>query len=218
MVRIYRGRIGRKMKRLLLGAFSVFALSACATIAPDAAPAADSSEVKPLFGADDPYPVNPINLRRTTLVVKDAEASLALYRDALGFEIVYDQELTSPGLSSRHGADGKNRSRLVLTQTNSAEIGMLGIWQFLDQTEKDLAEPEAADFTPGKIVLLFHTKDLEEKFAAAASVPGVTVLGSPKERRYPSPAGEIVVMVSMLVDPDGHTIELNEKLFDPREQ
>lgn len=206
------------MKTLFIGALSALALSACATIAPDTGAGAEPTEANPLFGSDDPYPVNPINLRRTTLVVKDAEASLALYRDALGFEIVYDQELTSPGLSMRHGADGKNRSRLVLTQTNSAEIGMLGIWQFLDQTEKDLAAPTPADFTPGKIVLLFHTKDLEAKFAAAASVPGVTVLGSPKERRYPSPAGEIVVMVSMLVDPDGHTIELNEKLFDPREQ
>ena len=172
----------------------------------------------PLFGADDPYPVHPINLRRTTIVVRDAEASLALYRDALGFEVVYDQELSSPNLSGRYGADGQNRSRLVLTQTNSAELGMIGIWQFLDQTEKDLADPDPADFTPGEIVLLFHTSDLEATFARAAATPGVTVIGEPRERRYPSPAGEIVVMVSMLVDPDGHTIELNQKIFDPRDQ
>ncbi len=177
-------------------------------------PAAAQSE---LLGAGNPYPVFDINLRRTTLVVRDVEASLRLYRDALGFDVVYDQELTSPGLSTRHGADGKNRSRLVLTQTNSAELGMIGLWQFLDPTDKDLAAPDAADFTPGEIVLLFHTENLEGRFAAAAEVPGVTVLGPPTERRYPSPAGDIVVMVSMLVDPDGHTIELNQKIFDPRE-
>ncbi len=170
-----------------------------------------------LLGAGNPYPVFDINLRRTTLVVRDVEASLRLYRDALGFDVVYDQELTSPALSTRHGADGKNRSRLVLTQTNSAELGMIGLWQFLDPTDKDLAAPDEADFTPGEIVLLFHTENLEDRFAAAAEVPGVTVLGPPTERRYPSPAGDIVVMVSMLVDPDGHTIELNQKIFDPRE-
>lgn len=196
---------------------AALSLGACVSVT-TTAPAVEASSPKSLlFGADDPYPIHPINLRRTTIIVKDAEASLALYRDAMGFEVVYDQELTSPGLSTRYGADGENRSRLVLTQTNSAELGMLGIWQFLDQTEKDLAEPDAADFTPGEIVLLFHTKNLEETFARAAAVPGVTVIGEPKERRYPSPAGDIVVMVSMLVDPDGHTIELNEKIFDPRD-
>lgn len=214
-------------KTLIAGLTASFALGGCIIVDADETPentvtrvkTVDAVEAEPaLFGGDDPYPVHPINLRRTTLVVKDAEASLALYRDALGFEVVYDQELTSPGLSGRYGADGSNRSRLVLTQTNSAEIGMIGIWQFLDQTEKDLAEPDAADFTPGEIVLLFHTSELEEAFARAAATPGVTVLGEPKERRYPSPAGDIVVMVSMLVDPDGHTIELNQKIFDPRDQ
>jgi hypothetical protein len=46
----------------------------------------------------------------------------------------------------------------------------------------------------------------------------VTTIGAPKERRYPSPAGDIVVMVSMLVDNDGHTIELNQIISDPRQK
>lgn len=160
---------------------------------------------------------NPLDLRRTTLVVRDIEKSLALYRDALGMSVEYDQELTSPGLAMRHGADGENRSRLVLLKANDSFIGMLGLWQFLDQTEKDLAEPDAADFTPGEIVLLFNSKTLDVTFPAAAAAPGVTIVGEPKERRYPSPAGDIVVMVSMLVDNDGHTIELNQIVSDPRQ-
>lgn len=159
---------------------------------------------------------NPLDLRRTTLIVRDIEASLALYRDALGMEVAYDEELTSPGLSTRYSADGENRSRLVLLKANDDFIGMLGLWQFLDQTEKDLAKPDAADFTPGEIVLLFNTKDLATTFPSAASAPGVEVVGAPKERRYPSPAGEIVVMVSTLTDNDGHTIELNQIVSDPR--
>lgn len=159
---------------------------------------------------------NPLDLRRTTLVVRDIEVSLALYRDALGMTVAYDQELTSPGLAMRQGADGENRSRLVLLKANDDYIGMLGLWQFLDQTEADRAEPDPADFTPGEIVLLFNTATLEETFTAAAAAPGVRVVGEPKERRYPSPAGEIVVMVSMLTDNDGHTIELNQVIEDPR--
>ncbi len=210
------------MKVLLVAALCLPVLGACVMVDVDerrssSIQAPQAGAPAALLGAENPYPVFDINLRRTTLIVKDADASLKLYRDALGFNVVYDQELTSPGLTTRHGADGQNRSRLVLTQTNSAELGMIGIWQFLDQTDKDVAAADAADFTPGEIVLLFHTENLQERFDAAAAVPGVTVLGPPTERRYPSPAGDIVVMVSMLVDPDGHTIELNQKIFDPRD-
>lgn len=160
---------------------------------------------------------NPLDLRRTTLIVQDIERSLAFYRDALGMSVAYDQRISSPGLTMRAGADGKNRSRLVLLEANDSFIGMLGLWQFLDQTEQDLAEPDPADFTPGDIVLLFNTTELEETFPKAAASPGVRVVSEPVKRAYPSPAGEIVVMVSMLVDPDGHTVELNEIISDPRQ-
>jgi catechol 2,3-dioxygenase-like lactoylglutathione lyase family enzyme len=192
------------MKRLLLIALAM-ALSACAT--PAQQTTAPSSEVS--------APQVPIDLRRTTLVVRDMERSLALYRDALGMTVAYDQELTSPRLG-RADSDGVNRSRLVLLQANNDFIGMLGLWQFLDQTEFDRAEPDAADFTPGEIVLLFNAQDVEGAYARATAVDGVTAISPPTERRYPSPAGDIVVMVSMLVDPDGHTVELNQLISDPR--
>jgi catechol 2,3-dioxygenase-like lactoylglutathione lyase family enzyme len=175
------------LKHFILSALAVLALSACAT------PTARSPEVQ-LSAA------NPIDLRRTTLVVRDIDKSLALYRDALGMTVAYDQELTSPGL----------------LKANNDFIGMLGLWQFLDQTAADKASPHKADFTPGQIVLLFNSKNLDSTFSRAAAVPGVTAFEQPHERRYPSPQGDIVVRVSMLTDNDGHTIELNQLLSDPR--
>jgi catechol 2,3-dioxygenase-like lactoylglutathione lyase family enzyme len=159
---------------------------------------------------------NPLDLRRTTLIVRDIEKSLALYRDALGMTVEYDQQLTSPGLTSRAKGDGVNRSRLVLLKANDGFIGMLGLWQFLDQTKYDKRDPDPADFTPGDIVLLFNTDNLDEAFAKASAVKGVKIVGAPHPRRYPSSAGDIEVMVSMLVDPDGHTVELNKLISDPR--
>jgi len=160
----------------------------------------------------------PIVLRRTTLVVKDIEKSLALYRDALGMTVQYDQELKSPNLKTRHGDDGVNRSRLVFLQADNEFIGVIGLWQFLDQTEKDLAEPDAADLTPGEFVFVFNTDDLDATFKRAAATPGVTVIDPPEKSFYPSEAGTITTLVSMLVDPDGHTIELNQVLSDPRRE
>ena len=204
------------MMKPLLVALSALALSGC-VIAIDADSVDADIDREASMVEVEEADLNPLDLRRTTLVVRDIEKSLALYRDALGMTVEYDQELTSPGLSTRFGADGENRSRLVLLKANDSYIGMLGLWQFLDQTEQDLAEPDPADFTPGEIVLLFNSKTLDETFPAAAAAPGVSVIGEPKERRYPSPAGDIVVMVSMLTDNDGHTLELNQLISDPRQ-
>jgi len=204
------------MKRVFAGLLGAMALSGCVIVTD-----ADRIETSIDRKADakiEAVDTNPLDLRRTTLVVKDIEKSLALYRDALGMTVEYDQELTSPGLTPRYGADGQNRSRLVLLKANDSYIGMLGLWQFLDQTEKDLAPADPADFTPGEIILLFNSKTLKTTFPEAAGAPGVTVIGEPKERRYPSPAGDIVVMVSMLVDNDGHTVELNQLISDPRQK
>lgn len=208
------------MRPFLIAPFVALALGGCVIIESDKINREIEREVTTEIVEDvaEPEAENPLDLRRTTLVVRDIEKSLALYRDALGMTVEYDQELTSPGLAMRYGADGQNRSRLVLLKANDSFIGMLGIWQFLDQTEQDLAEPDAADFTPGEIVLLFNSNTLDETFPAAAAAPGVTIIGEPKDRRYPSPAGEIVVMVSMLTDNDGHTIELNQLISDPRSE
>ena len=216
------GACGLSAGRALMAIAAASALSllgGCGVAgAPEAAQAAQPEKAAQAAAGEASAQANPLDLRRTTLVVRDIETSLAFYRDALGMAVEYDQELTSPGLTTRHEADGENRSRLVLLKANNDYIGMLGLWQFLDQTEKDRAEPDAADFTPGEIVLLFNSRTLAETFPRAAAVPGVRVIGEPKLRKYPSPAGDIEVMVSMLVDPDGHTVELNQLIRDPRRE
>lgn len=157
-------------------------------------------------------PANPLDLRRTTLIVADAEASLALYRDALGMTVRYDEELTSPGLE-RHDADAENRSRLVLMKTNDDFVGGLGLWQFLDRAPTG-ARALGGGFRTGDVVILFNTEELDRHFAAARAVPGVSVVEEPHLRVYPGPSGDIRVMVSMIRDPDGYTAELNQLLDD----
>lgn len=178
------------------------ALSACAT--------ADAPSATRVAGEAG----NPLDLRRTTLIVGDVERSLALYRDALGMVARYDQELTSPGLA-RADADGVNRSRLVLLKTNDDFVAGLGLWQFLDRPAPPGPVGSGA-FETGEVVLLFNSERLDEQFAAAAQVPGVTVVERPHLRDYPGPGGTTIsVMVSTLLDPDGYVVELNQ-LLGPR--
>ena len=73
------------------------------------------------------------------------------------------------------------------------------------------------DWVPGEIVLLFNTAELDTVFPAAASVEGVTVISEPTYREYPGDGVTYEVMVSMLRDPDGHIVELNNRLSPPIE-
>jgi catechol 2,3-dioxygenase-like lactoylglutathione lyase family enzyme len=187
------------MRALILALAAALALASCAT-PPN--PTAQASQA-PAEAEER----NPLDLRRTTLIVRDMDRSLALYRDALGMTVAYDQMLTSPRLE-RAGGDGVNRSRLVLLRANNGFIGMLGLWQFLDGPPAE-APAAAPSFAPGEIVLLFNAEDLETRFPAVAATPGVTVISPPTPRTYPSANGNIEVIVSMLTDPDGHIVELN---------
>jgi len=148
----------------------------------------------------------PIDLRRTTLLVRDMEASLAFYEDALGLEKYYDQIITS--------RDGTSRSHLVLLRANDPNIGVLGLWEL--ENAADAPPPDFTDdWVPGEIVLLFNTSELDAVFPRAAATPGVTVMSEPALREYPGDGITYRVMVSMLRDPDGHIVELNRRLSPP---
>ena len=66
-------------------------------------------------------------------------------------------------------------------------------------------------------MLLFTTENLDERFAKAIQVPGVEVIGLPTDTSYPSYDGRstIGVRASMLYDPDGFLIELNQFIDPP---
>lgn len=175
---------------LLAGCLSVDAAG------PGAAPAPRAAEAER----------NPIDLRRTTLLVRDMDRSLAFYEGALGLEAYYDQIITS--------RDGTSRSRLVLLRANDPNIGVLGLWELEDAASAP--PPEfTEDWVPGEIVLLFNTAELDAVFPAAAAVEGVTVISEPTYREYPGDGVTYEVMVSMLRDPDGHIVELNNRLSPP---
>ncbi len=153
-------------------------------------------------------PRGPIDLRRTTLLVRSMEASLAFYEDALGLEKYYDQMITS--------RDGLRQSHLVLLRANDPNIGVIGLWEL--EGAADAPPPQFTDqWVPGEIVLLFNTSELDEVFPRAAAVEGVTVISEPTYREYPGDGVTYEVMVSMLRDPDGHIVELNNRLNPPLE-
>lgn len=166
--------------------------------------------LSPRAGAQ-PVPENertPVDIRRTTLVVRDIDRSLALYRDALGLKVVYDQNIG--------GDDGV---RLVLLRANDVFIGALGLMQRLSAEERARAAARPVvheKARAGQVILVINSKDLDQRFPRVKSAPGVKVSAEPHRVEYPgADGGTIPVMVSMVWDADGYFVELNQILGRP---
>jgi catechol 2,3-dioxygenase-like lactoylglutathione lyase family enzyme len=148
----------------------------------------------------------PVDVRRTTLIVRDMDRSLAFWRDALGLKVVYDRMLFEP----------PNQTRLVLLRANDEFIGLVGLME--RQATKATAPPvvyERASY--GNVIFVINAKDQEQRLEKVRRVPGVKLQGEPERIEYPSPDGKgtIPVMVTYLWDPDGYFVELNKILGTP---
>ena len=189
------------MERLFV--FAVGLALALTALASPAAPVADSDRVA-------------IDFRRTTLVVRDIDTSLKFYRDALGMQVIYDNAIRTPR-DAASDAEAERASRLVFLRANDDYVGIVGLLQYVKPPRR-AANQGLEPFTPGSTVFLFNAHDLETTFAKARDVTGVRVLATPTKTRYPSydGKGHIDVMVSVLTDPDGFVVELNQLLSELR--
>ncbi len=154
-------------------------------------------------------------LRRQTLIVRDIEASLALYRDALGMEVIYDQEINRPHPSQ----DRTQKLRLIFLKATHSFVGVLGLIDYEYGYPDHPAHQKPVrheGFTPGNSILIFNTTDLDAKWRSIVNKEGIKIISPPKLTKYPSYDGEGVlrVKVSKFYDPDGFLVELNQ-LLDP---
>lgn len=154
----------------------------------------------------------PLDLRRTTIVVGDTERSLAFYRDALGLKVIYDQAVNTPRDASSV-EEAEVARRLVFLRANDDYIGVLGLLEYI-KPRKEIVNLEGRAFDQGTTVLVFNHTDAAAAFERAKQVEGVVVLSEPEETEYPSYDGKSVirVLVSVVQDPDGIAVEINQVL------
>ena len=154
-----------------------------------------------------------LDLRRTTLVVRDMDASLRFYRDGLGMSVAYDRMIRTPR-EARDDASAEKSLRLVLLRANDDYIGMLGLMQYIKPVHPPRNARSDEMLNPGDIVLVFNTKQLQAKFEKIKANSNAKVGEAPHPTSYPSYDGKgvINVMFSSFYDPDGHYVEVNEVL------
>jgi len=157
----------------------------------------------------------PVDVRRTTLIVRDIERSLPFWRDALGLNVVYDEMIERP-LDPEQPEGGKRSLRLVLMRANDSFVGAVGLLEYVNPRRPERVAGEDRPIV-GDFIMVVNAKDLDTRWDEVKAVPGVKVLSEPTRIEYPAPGGQgvIPVMVTMVRDPDGYFVELNQILGTP---
>jgi catechol 2,3-dioxygenase-like lactoylglutathione lyase family enzyme len=163
-------------------------------------------------GVEKPAERLPTDVRRVTMIVRNIEASLKLYRDVLGLKINYDAVVTMSGVALPAGEPGA-KARLVLLNANDPFIGWIGLMEWLDPKLSDPG-PYPKRIGIGGHVIVTNTDDVDGRCARAKAVPGVTFTSEPKMQEYPGRNGAPPIRVKgcNFFDPDGTLIELNQLL------
>ncbi|MDM7957481.1 VOC family protein [Blastomonas sp.] len=163
-------------------------------------------------GVEAPAERLPTDIRRVTLIVRDMEASLKLYRDVVGLQVNYDTVVETSGVALPAGEPGA-KARLVLLNANDPFIGWIGLMQWTDPPLPDPG-PYPKRMGPGGTVIVMNTDDVDGRCAAAAKIPGVTMTAPPRMQEYPGRNGGPAIRVRgcNFFDPDGTLIEMNQIL------
>ncbi|MCA3691819.1 VOC family protein [Aquidulcibacter sp.] len=155
----------------------------------------------------------PIDIRRTTIIVRDMETSLKLYRDALGMRVNYDERMNVSSPAFAQGGPPRP-IRLVLLNANDPWIGWIGLIQYTDRPDHPkVKQPKVLG--PGSHIIVASVADAQKACDAAKAAPGVRLVVEPKVSVYPPRipgAPPIRVLGCQFFDADGAYLELNQTL------
>ena len=146
-------------------------------------------------------------VKRTTLMVRDMERSLAFYRDVLGATVWFDRPFTLDGGGLPIGKKG-DKLRLCIIQFEHDEIGMMGLMEFTDPV---MPAPEITyDLGYGRPVFVVVAEDARLIYDRASEL-GFKTRGEPKAWSTTGAKGETKHFLStFLWDADGHFFECNQ--------
>lgn len=170
-------------------------LAGCATTPPSPRPAATSEATQGTI------------LRRATLLTHDIEKSIAFY-ETIGFEQWY---VGKPGTISEaglpvEGTKPGDPSRFVIMKGKHPYIGMIGLLQYGEATVAPVARVRHGD-----AIMMVETEGLDQIYAELVAA-GHRVHKEIETTHIESVDKEWDSRFAMVYDPDGHLVELTERL------
>jgi catechol 2,3-dioxygenase-like lactoylglutathione lyase family enzyme len=148
-------------------------------------------------------------VRRTTLIVRSLERSVAFYRDVLGFSVWYDDDIVLSGVGLAAGKRG-DRTHLIIMQAEDPHIGMIGLLEFTDPPLPPPAQRRSR-LGIGDIVFVMQGPDTQATYERAVRF-GARIHAPPHRFEVRGADGRALSMTSLsLWDPDDYFIEFNTR-------
>lgn len=150
-------------------------------------------------------------LKRVTIWVRDVEASLALYRDVIGLDVIEDKTLSGPAIAAMVGLKDATM-RIVHLAPAGATHGWIGLYS-LSNANPPVPRPPAPEPTGlayGQVSVVLPT-DAMDRILPRLRERGVRFLTEPKDyvKTTPgdtTPAGRYTEAI--FFDPDGVMVSL----------
>lgn len=153
--------------------------------------------------------VDRFTIRRTTLIVRDVDASLDFYRRVMGMDMWYDQTMTVGGQVLPAGEPGA-KVRVAILKGNDPVVGMLGIMAFLEPPIERPPLPKRP-LQIGDTIFVAGAKNVRDVYARMRGAPA-HIVTAPIDDTAPSADGSILKLSTMsFFDPDGYFYELNTR-------
>jgi len=150
------------------------------------------------------------SIKRTTLIVRDAERAAQWYAHVFGMNRTMDTPFTLSGTQLAAGKKG-DQTRLVIMKANDDVIGMIGLLQWLDPPMETPHEVPAR-ITFGAPIFVVAAEDCKATVARALSL-GSHIYCAPREWEVKGFDGKIKQMVgASFFDLDGYFFEVNQAL------
>ena len=152
----------------------------------------------------------PTDFRRVTLMANRLEPALTVYRDILGMDVFYDDEVRV-AVPGRPADAPKAAARLVILKCNDPYIGMLGLLHLLEEQFEPLRPGDATtEIRAGEAMLVMQHDNVETAFERIRDVPGVRIVDEPRVSEFHR--GDSVMRVEgfRFFDPNGYFVDLNQ--------
>lgn len=147
-----------------------------------------------------------VTLTRTTIVVSDRAASLAFYRDTLGFTVIHEGPYSGTTFHGLFNLDPAADVYFVILRSRGQAGAMLGLLEIRD--DEVTPTEHATSRTPryGETILWFTTDNLDLDYQQLKEIDA-TIIAAPFDTR----GGREMVAA----DPDGVRLYLFEKTPQP---
>ncbi|MSO98452.1 MAG: hypothetical protein EXR11_09585 [Rhodospirillaceae bacterium] len=148
-----------------------------------------------------------VTLKRTTLIVRDAERMMRFYSDVLGWRVDYQSTMKLSGGIIPGGKPG-DEVKLFIMEGADKEIGKIGLLEWVSPRLPDPGPPKRR-LGIGNVVLVADVPNTTEMVKKIEAFPGAAIHSAPADGSFPDPRGAGMIEYSSMAffDPEGFFYE-----------